>query len=47
MKTIGIRISDDEKQKIENTIKRTYPEHKTVSDVIRTALNQYLENSAS
>jgi len=40
---ITIQIDEPLKQAIENTIKKHYPKFKTVSDVVRTALQQFLE----
>jgi len=45
MKTIfiGLRIPETLKERIEQFIKKEYPKFKTVSDVVRTALQQFLE----
>jgi len=43
MPRITIQISWEEKQKIEDTIKREYPRVKTISELVREALTQYLE----
>jgi hypothetical protein len=40
--TITIRVPDGEKAKIESIIKREYPKLKTISDVVRLALTNYL-----
>ena len=40
---LSVQISEAEHQKIEATIKREYPKVKTVSDVVRAALEQFLE----
>jgi metal-responsive CopG/Arc/MetJ family transcriptional regulator len=39
---ITIQIDEPLKQAIENTIRKNYPKLKTVSDVVRTALQQFL-----
>lgn len=41
--TITIRLPDGERSKIETIIKREYPKMKTMSDVLRTALNDFLK----
>jgi len=40
---ISIQIDEDLKKSIENAIRQNYPKLKTVSDVVRTALKQFLE----
>jgi len=40
--TITIRVPDGERAKIESVIKREYPELKTISDVVRLALTNFL-----
>ena len=40
--TITIRVPDGERAKIENVIKREYPKLKTISDVVRLALTDFL-----
>jgi len=49
MKTIfiGLRIPETLKERIEEFIKREYPRYKTYSDVIRAALNEFLEGEVS
>lgn len=45
MPRITIQISWEEKEKIEQRIKREYPRLKTISDVVREALTRYLEKN--
>ena len=40
--SITIRVPDGERAKIENIIKREYPRVKTISDVVRLALTNFL-----
>ena len=40
--TITIRVPDGERAKIEGVIKREYPKLKTISDVVRLALADFL-----
>ena len=40
--TITIRVPDGEREKIERIIKREYPKLKTISDVVRLALTNFL-----
>ena len=40
--TITIRVPDGERDKIEKVIKREYPKLKTISDVVRLALTNFL-----
>jgi hypothetical protein len=40
--TITIRVPDGERAKIESVIKQEYPKLKTISDVVRLALNDFL-----
>jgi hypothetical protein len=40
--TITIRVPDGEKAKIETFIKREYPKLKTISEVVRLALTDFL-----
>jgi Arc/MetJ-type ribon-helix-helix transcriptional regulator len=44
--TITIRVPDGERAKIESLIKREYPKLKTISDVVRLAINNFLENNS-
>jgi Arc/MetJ-type ribon-helix-helix transcriptional regulator len=41
---ITVEISNETKTQIENKIKEEYPKLKTVSDVVRTALQHFLKN---
>ena len=43
MPRITIQISFEEYEKIEQRIKREYPRLKTISELVREALTQYLE----
>jgi Arc/MetJ-type ribon-helix-helix transcriptional regulator len=43
MPRITIQISFEEYEKIEQRIKREYPRLKTLSELVREALTQYLE----
>jgi Arc/MetJ-type ribon-helix-helix transcriptional regulator len=43
--TITIRLPDGERAKIEAIIKREYPRLKSISDVVRSALNDYHMNT--
>jgi len=45
MPRITIQISFEEKQKIEERIKREYPRLKTISELVREALTRYLEKN--
>jgi Arc/MetJ-type ribon-helix-helix transcriptional regulator len=45
MPRITIQISFEEKEKIEQRIKREYPRLKTISELVREALTQYLEKN--
>jgi Arc/MetJ-type ribon-helix-helix transcriptional regulator len=40
---ISFQISFEEKQKIEQRIKREYPRLKNISELVREALTQFLE----
>ena len=40
--TITIRVPDGEREKIASIIKRDYPKLKTISDVVRLALTNFL-----
>jgi len=40
---LAIKIPETLKQQIEQFIKREYPKYKTYSEVVRTALKQFLE----
>jgi hypothetical protein len=40
--TITIRVPDGERAKIESVIKREYPKLRTISDVVRLALTNFL-----
>ena len=40
--SITIRVPDGERAKIESIIKREYPRVKTISDVVRLALSDFL-----
>ena len=40
--TITVRVPDGERAKIESIIKREYPKLKTISDVVRLALSNFL-----
>ena len=40
--TITIRVPDGERAKIESMIKSEYPKLKTISDVVRLALSDFL-----
>ena len=40
--TITIRVPDGAREKIESIIKREYPKLKTISDVVRLALTNFL-----
>jgi Arc/MetJ-type ribon-helix-helix transcriptional regulator len=42
---ITIEISEVDKHKIEDVIKKEYPKLKTVSDVVRTALQEFLKQN--
>lgn len=44
--TITIRLPDGERAKIETIIKREYPKMKTMSDVVRLALTDFLETNS-
>ena len=44
--TITIRVPDGEKAKIESIIKREYPKLKTISDVVRLALTNFLSGNS-
>ncbi len=39
---IAIRVPEGERAKIETVIKAEYPKLKTISDVVRIALNDFL-----
>ena len=41
--TITIRVPDGERAKIERIIKREYPKLKTMSDVVRVAVTEFIE----
>jgi Arc/MetJ-type ribon-helix-helix transcriptional regulator len=43
---VTVRIPDGQREKIERVIKREYPKLKTISDVVRNALSQFLEKEA-
>jgi Arc/MetJ-type ribon-helix-helix transcriptional regulator len=43
---VTVRIPDGQREKIESIIKRKYPKMKTLSDVVRHALSQYLDKEA-
>jgi Arc/MetJ-type ribon-helix-helix transcriptional regulator len=40
---VTVRIPDGQREKIERVIKREYPKMKTISDVVRNALSQFLD----
>jgi hypothetical protein len=44
--TITIRVPDGERAKIESVIKREYPKLKTISDVVRLALSDFLATNS-
>jgi Arc/MetJ-type ribon-helix-helix transcriptional regulator len=44
---LAVRIPETLKQQIEQFIKKEYPRFKTYSDVIRAALNKFLEGEGS
>ena len=44
--TITIRVPDGERAKIESIIKREYPKLKTISDVVRLALTDFLSSNS-
>lgn len=41
-KRVTVRVPDGEREKIERVIKREYPKLKTISDVVRLALTDFL-----
>lgn len=43
---VTVRVPDGQREKIERVIKREYPKMKTISDVVRTALSEFLEKGA-
>jgi len=43
--TICVRIEDADKQKIDAYIKREYPKIKTVSEAVRVALRNFLQEN--
>ncbi len=43
-KRVTVRVPDEDQKKIEKRIKREYPVLKTVSDVVRKALEEFLED---
>ena len=43
---ISVQIKSEDKQKIQEAIKREYPKLKTVSDVVRSALSKFLDQSS-
>lgn len=43
---VTVRIPDGQREKIERLIKREYPKMKTISDVVRHALGQFLDKEA-
>lgn len=47
MPRISVQISFEEQKKIEERIKREYPRLKTVSDLVRAALKEFLSEKAS
>jgi Arc/MetJ-type ribon-helix-helix transcriptional regulator len=44
---ITVQISFEEQKKIEETIKSEYPRLKTISDLVRAALKEFLSEKAS
>jgi Arc/MetJ-type ribon-helix-helix transcriptional regulator len=44
-KRITIRIEESDNQKIEAFIKRKYPDFRNVSQVVRAALQEFLEEN--
>jgi Arc/MetJ-type ribon-helix-helix transcriptional regulator len=42
---ISVQISNEEKLKIEQAIKRDYPKLKNVSDVVRASLREFLKQA--
>jgi Arc/MetJ-type ribon-helix-helix transcriptional regulator len=43
---ISVQIKPEDKQKIQEAIKREYPKLKTVSDVVRSALTKFLNETS-
>jgi Arc/MetJ-type ribon-helix-helix transcriptional regulator len=43
---ITVRIPDGQREKIEWLIKREYPKMKTISDVVRIAITDFLKKEA-
>lgn len=41
-KRVTVRVPDGEREKIEGIIKREYPKLKTISDVVRAALVEFV-----
>lgn len=42
---ITVQLEDGDKQQIEEAIKKEYPKLKNTSDLIRTALKEFLKNA--
>jgi Arc/MetJ-type ribon-helix-helix transcriptional regulator len=46
-KRVTVRVTDSDRQQIEQVIKKEYPKLKNYSDVVRLALNKFLTGYAS
>ena len=44
---ITVEIAQNDRNQIENTVKREYPKLKNVSDVVRLALKEFLSKEVS
>jgi len=47
MDRISVKLEDGDREKIETRIKQEYPRLRTISEVVRAALNDFLSNNDS